>query len=703
MPSCERTTLRQVSVLTAFLLALAVSCGQRTVNVSPNTNNNAIQTALDDAQPGDTIILGAGNYYESPETTVDGLEGARITIIGEDVDSVRLLGEGTGTRVLEIKHDYYTVEGFTIDGEVDTTGTDYLEFYHSTLIYAYANRTPTIRGNGFESAMDGLIIKNMKLRTAGEECLRLRGWVNWGLIEGNDIQDCGKWDFVHEDQTDGEKKGEGVCIGTSSSEWGADGIDDCRGNIVRGNYIETNGGEGVDVKEGVIGTIVDDNVVQMQLDGDSGAIGSRASGTIICNNYIKDAAGAGVTLGGNSVNGIVYGIDNEVWGNTMEDCRAFGVKISVAPQGDICDNDITLPSSVAEEDYLYTGGEAAGDIEARDSCARQGCHTDSECPDGLLCCLDNLVCLEPEEGGNPAACGDPHMTGFLGQKFDFTGVDGEWYCLVSDLPSMHLSMRVTAPVASMPDITYITGLSVITTDGEGQEHSIVISVKDPHSLESACPVEGSPCLADGALSVTLDGEEKLFAPGTVALGEAVTVSAANLPGACRSFGFEQYWEKKMLEYAGMHGRRLATEQSMAEWILGDPTATNMEECVDYVAHAEVREGGLFAHQSEHASFQIAAPAATIRLTHGRLHQVAMRDPTDHFDLPDHRTWQMNMGIERNNFSQSARGILGETFVPTKDAHGNRIMSGMEAIRGETDDYRVDGPLGIVFALDSSTH
>lgn len=75
----------------------------------------------------------------------------------------------------------------------------------------------------------------------------------------------------------------------------------------------------------------------------------------------------------------------------------------------------------------------------------------------------------------------------------------------------------------------------------------------------------------------------------------------------------------------------------------DPTATNMAECVEYVMDADMREGGLFAHQSEHASFQIVTPAATIRLTHGRLHQVAMRDPTDHFDLPDHRTWQMNMG------------------------------------------------------------
>ena len=36
--------------------------------------------------------------------------------------------------------------------------------------------------------------------------------------------------------------------------------------------------------------------------------------------------------------------------------------------------------------------------------------------------------------------GDPHMTGFLGQKFDFTGEDGQWYCLISDLPDIHVNM-----------------------------------------------------------------------------------------------------------------------------------------------------------------------------------------------------------------------------------------------------------------------
>lgn len=76
----------------------------------------------------------------------------------------------------------------------------------------------------------------------------------------------------------------------------------------------------------------------------------------------------------------------------------------------------------------------------------------------------------------------------------------------------------------------------------------------------------------------------------------------------------------------------------------------MAECVEYVAQAGTENDGVFAHQSEHASFQIVTPKATIRLSHGRLHQIAMRDPTDQFDLPDHLTWQMNLAIDHNNVS-----------------------------------------------------
>jgi len=79
----------------------------------------------------------------------------------------------------------------------------------------------------------------------------------------------------------------------------------------------------------------------------------------------------------------------------------------------------------------------------------------------------------------------------------------------------------------------------------------------------------------------------------------------------------------------------------------------MDECYEYVASAELAEGGMFTHQSEHASFQIVTPKATIRLSHGRLHQIAMRDPTYQFDLPDHLTWQMNMAVDHNEVNSRA--------------------------------------------------
>ena len=283
------------------------------------------------------------------------------------------------------------------------------------------------------------------------------------------------------------------------------------------------------------------------------------------------------------------------------------------------------------------------------------------------------------------------MTGFRGQKFDFTGSDNGWYAVVSDLPNVHLNMRVTSPVSSVPEITYITGISLVTMDADGMHHTVTVSVTDPHSLESACPVGMSPCLADGALTVVTDGEEVFLAPGEVTLAPGVAISAVNLPGPCRSFGFENYWERKKLELGGQAGRRLNsinTMEDMSKWIMSDPTATNMAECAEYVAHATAfGEIGLFDHQSEHSSFQIISPTLNIRLSHGRLHQVPRRDPTDQFDLPDHLTWQMNLAIDHSELSLDATGILGETLVPTVGVSGAPIMKGMDAIRGTQDDCK----------------
>lgn len=92
---------------------------------------------------------------------------------------------------------------------------------------------------------------------------------------------------------------------------------------------------------------------------------------------------------------------------------------------------------------------------------------------------------------------------------------------------------MTSPVPDLPEITYITDLSVTTTGVDGLEHTMVIQVTDPHTMDSACPVGVTPCLAEGALSVEIDGEEALLTPGALSLAPNVAISAINLPGECR--------------------------------------------------------------------------------------------------------------------------------------------------------------------------
>lgn len=92
---------------------------------------------------------------------------------------------------------------------------------------------------------------------------------------------------------------------------------------------------------------------------------------------------------------------------------------------------------------------------------------------------------------------------------------------------------MTSPVPDLPEVTYITGISIATTDVDGDQHTIIIQVKDPHNIESACPAGVMPCLAEDALSVEINGEEALLAPGAVSLAPNVAIAAVNLPGACR--------------------------------------------------------------------------------------------------------------------------------------------------------------------------
>ncbi|CAN0109680.1 unnamed protein product, partial [Scytosiphon promiscuus] len=168
------------------------------ITVSPGS----FQDALDNVSPGDTILLKDGRYWEDIETKVDGTASKPITIRGAGGtakrENVVLHGKGDSSRIFEIKHDYYIIEDFTIDGDVssDNKSDDFKDLYRDKLVYATAGREPTTRAGGYKSALDGLIMRNMRLVNAGGECIRLRDFVTFADIESNYISDCGEACFA---------------------------------------------------------------------------------------------------------------------------------------------------------------------------------------------------------------------------------------------------------------------------------------------------------------------------------------------------------------------------------------------------------------------------------------------------------------------------------------------------------------------------
>src|SRR3954454_10571079 len=88
-----------------------------------------IQAALNKATPGTTISLAAGAYHEQPHTVVNGTAAAPITIQGPETGKdpakrhvATLYGTG---RIFNVDNSYYTLRGFTIDGQEALRGTTF--------------------------------------------------------------------------------------------------------------------------------------------------------------------------------------------------------------------------------------------------------------------------------------------------------------------------------------------------------------------------------------------------------------------------------------------------------------------------------------------------------------------------------------------------------------------------------------------------
>jgi hypothetical protein len=80
---------------------------------SPDTPLQTIQRAVDLAQPGDTIRLAPGRYFQDVVSRRDGALNAPITVTGPTTAVVQ---GASSAHIIDIHLDHITLNGFTIDG-----------------------------------------------------------------------------------------------------------------------------------------------------------------------------------------------------------------------------------------------------------------------------------------------------------------------------------------------------------------------------------------------------------------------------------------------------------------------------------------------------------------------------------------------------------------------------------------------------------
>ena len=290
--------------------------------------------------------------------------------------------------------------------------------------------------------------------------------------------------------------------------------------------------------------------------------------------------------------------------------------------------------------------------------------------------------------------GDPHMVGLLGQKIDWAGVDSAWYCLITDGPNFHVNVRVSAPMPEeFPDRQLISGLSILSDDGRS---SLVVEVKDPYStVTDGCPKDSSaPCLAEGGLVILVDGEESaaLQVPGeNVRLpgSSPFVVSAANLPAECRPFGGDRIWATQFAQMMTDRRRLRLESASFDEWILQSDNLAAPTWCAKFLKDGG--SSGLLSTRSEHATLRLETPVATVRVDVGVNYQDLETAHDGTVLVPELEFWQIDLGFDGLQLSGSVAGLMGDTSRFVLDNEGVPVTSGLGALHGAVESYRVAGP------------
>ncbi len=305
-------------------------------DVSPFANSGlksftSIQQAMNMAQPGDTLVLMPGEYFQDVQSVRDGLADKPIQIKGMPGAVVKGAG---ATSIFDIRHSYIEMSHFIINGLFDETGTE--NSYRKKLVYVKGLK---------DKGVKGVRLLYMDIKNARDECVRIKYLAQYNEVAYSSISYCGAQDYKFSDGTKNHN-GEAIYIGTAPEQI-KEGknptldIDQSDYNWVHDNVIEPYASECIDVKEGSRFNLIENNICKYEKDLNVGGISIRGNNNIIRYNHVSSNLGAGIRLGGDERDD---GINNEVYGNYLENNKNSGLKIMRSPQGKICDNTI-VPAS----------------------------------------------------------------------------------------------------------------------------------------------------------------------------------------------------------------------------------------------------------------------------------------------------------------------------------------------------------------------
>lgn len=274
--------------------ATTPACPAPTVRVSTADD---LQTALDDAAPGDVIWLEPGIYVGEFVTTASGTDAEPIALCGER-DAI-LDGDGIkGGYAFHLDGaQHWIVDGFTI-----------------------RNAQKGVMADG----TTGTTISRLRVHAIGDEAIHLRRGSTDSVVTGNVISDTGRRR---------PKFGEGVYIGTAESNF-CD-ISDCRPdpshrNSIVGNVFFATTSEAIDAKEGT-----EDGLIAGNLFDGSQITGADSWVDVKGRNWtIEDNAGRHTPADGFQTHEIIdgWGTANTFRDNTGELDDVDGFLVAIRPE-----------------------------------------------------------------------------------------------------------------------------------------------------------------------------------------------------------------------------------------------------------------------------------------------------------------------------------------------------------------------------------